>query len=277
MATINGNNRSNVLRGSQQDDLIKGLGGNDVINGRGGFDQIFGGIGNDRILGGAGHDQIFGEAGNDQLFGEAGDDRIRGGAGSDRVDGGIGNDQMWGDAGNDLMYGGAGNDQILGGAGNDRIWGGAGDDSINGGVGNDTIRSYGGGTPEFDRLTGGAGADVFVMTDASGNQSYLNDDLLSTANSKGFALITDFQASLDNKQDSVVLDGFSSHYRLTPVSWGQEFGRANTAAFTDVALTYIGAEQDKSDVVAVFQDVSTQFVNNASGYLNNPNVFTFLG
>jgi hypothetical protein len=277
MAIINGNNRRNVLRGTEQDDLIKGLGGNDIINGKGGFDQLYGGIGDDQVYGGTGHDQMFGEAGNDQMFGEAGDDRIRGGAGNDRVDGGIGNDQMWGDAGNDLMYGGVGNDRILGGAGNDQMWGGAGDDIINGGAGNDIVRSYGGGQPEFDRLTGGAGADVFVMTDGSDNQAYLNDDLLNTTNSKGFALITDFQGSLDSKQDSVVLDGFSQHYRLTSVSWGQEFGRADTNAFSDVALIYVGSEGDKQDVVAVFQDVSNQFINNSSGYLNNPNVFTFLG
>lgn len=225
MATINGNNRNNLLNGTEQDDIIKGKGGND---------SIFGLVGNDRL---------FGDKGNDKIVGEAG---------------------------NDLLEGGAGNDQLSGGLG---------DDILKGGKGNDIIQGYSslnGFEPQFDELTGGAGADIFVMTDEFGNQGYLNDDLLNTTGSKGFALIKDFQPSLDNKKDTIQLDGFAQHYQLIPVFWGQEFGKANTPTITDVALVYIGAEQDKQDVVAVLQDVSTQFVTNSAGYLNNPNVFTFV-
>lgn len=207
-------------------------------------------------------------------------------------------DVLVGTKGNDLLYGGDGNDRLLGQKGNDLLDGGAGNDTIDGGAGNDLIRGYavGGemhifgesGPHQVDDLTGGAGADTFVMTDQNGNPGYLNDDLLNADvrdargnllqpnNSGGFAVIRDFQASLDKKQDSIQLDGFAQQYRLTPVFWGQEFGKANTSKSIDVAVVYIGSQQDQNDVVAVLQDVSPQFVNNSAGYLNNPNVFTFV-
>lgn len=231
---------------------------------------------------------ITGNDANNTLTGTAQADTIRGGKGHDALHGGLGNDLLKGQKGNDTVFGGAGNDTILGddheyskSDGNDILWGGSGDDVISGGGGNDVIRgarSYGDAYErEYDVLTGGKGNDVFVMTDDVGNPAYLNDDLLDTQHSRGFALITDFQASMDNKKDTIQLDGFAAHYRLIPVFWGQEFGNTNTSTITDVALVSIGSEQDRQDVVAVLQDVSSQFITNPSGYLNNSNVFQFLG
>lgn len=168
---------------------------------------------------------------------------------------------------------------------NDILNGTYGDDIVNGKAGNDRIRGYSsaaGYTRQYDELTGGAGADAFVMTDEYGNTGYTNDDYLATSGSKGFAVIKDFQpAIVGPKEDTIVLDGFAQHYRLMNVSWGQEFGRADTANRQDVALVYIGAEQDKQDVVAVLQDMSpkmTQALTQSGGFLsNNSNVFTFLG
>lgn len=65
MANINGNNKSNTLRGTNSNDDIEGRGGNDKIFGLGGNDDIEGGAGNDILDGGAGRNDIEGGAGND--------------------------------------------------------------------------------------------------------------------------------------------------------------------------------------------------------------------
>ncbi|MBD1910659.1 MULTISPECIES: hypothetical protein [unclassified Leptolyngbya] len=231
---------------------------------------------------------ITGNSGNNTIDGTDQNDKILGGAGHDVIDGGSGDDLLKGQKGNDFVFGGAGDDTILGddhnyksSDGHDILWGGSGDDVISGGGGDDMIRGsrsyYDAYEREYDVLTGGKGNDMFMMTDEFGNQAYLGDDLLNTQNSAGFALITDFQASMDSPKDTIQLDGFAAHYRLIPVFWGQQFGKANTSSVTDVALVSIGVNQDQQDVVAVLQDVSTQFLANPTGYLNNNNVFQFLG
>ncbi|MBX9457510.1 MAG: hypothetical protein KL863_16680 [Rhizobium sp.] len=65
MANINGNNKSNTLRGTNSNDDIEGRGGNDKIFGLGGNDDIEGGTGNDILDGGAGRNDIEGGLGND--------------------------------------------------------------------------------------------------------------------------------------------------------------------------------------------------------------------
>lgn len=174
--------------------------------------------------------------------------------------------------------------------GNDILNGSIGDDILDGKAGNDRIRGYSsaaGYTRQYDELTGGAGADTFVLTDERGSVGYTNDDYLTASGSPtpstGFALIKDFQPALiGSKKDTIELDGFAQHYKLTNVWWEQDFGKADNAKFKDVALVYVGAEQDKQDVVAVLQDLSPQLIRNltsgTSGFLsNNSNVFTFLG
>lgn len=56
MATLIGDNNSNVLDGTIVGDLIKGLGGNDTLDGKGGVDTLVGGTGADKVFGGAGRD-----------------------------------------------------------------------------------------------------------------------------------------------------------------------------------------------------------------------------
>lgn len=197
------------------------------------------------------------------------------------INGGIENDTILGLGGDDLLNGDAGNDSMEGGLGNDKLLGGPGDDALSGGDNNDILKAYGGafeqGSPrEFDKLTGGNGSDLFDLRDATGNPAYLNDDVLNESTSKGFALITDFQPDLNaGKGDKIQLQGDPAEYRLLPVSWGQKFGAENTDSITDVALVYIGKEQDKQDVVAVLQDFNAQAISNSDGFLKNPNAFVF--
>jgi Ca2+-binding RTX toxin-like protein len=240
MAIVTGSARNDVLNGSELIDAIRGLAGNDILNGLGDADSLWGGTGNDRLFGGDGNDFLDGEAGND------------------------------------LLDGGFGNDTLNGGTGNDTLLGGNGDDMLDGGAGNDVLRSYGlfnSTSNEYDELTGGGGRDTFNLTDANGSVAYFNDDDLDA--SRGFALIKDFKTT---ERDKIVLDGFAQHYRLESVSWGKDFGKADTASKIDVAIVYTGPNQNQySDVVAVLQDVSSQFVSNPAAYLNNPAVFQFLG
>ena len=77
-------------------------------------------------------------------------------------------------------------DRIVGTEENDVLTGTAGNDFISGNGGDDTINGYGGSVGELDILTGGAGADTFVIDMAS--YAYADD---------GYAVITDFQPGID--------------------------------------------------------------------------------
>jgi len=123
------------------------------------IETIFGGDGDDIIFladstAVLGDMTLFGGTQNDIIWANAGNDLIRADAGDDIVDGGPGNDEILGLAGNDNLRGGTGDDVLNGGAGNDELRGGAGDDTlIAGGIG-----------LGINELTGGLGADRFVVT-----------------------------------------------------------------------------------------------------------------
>lgn len=182
-------------------------------------------------------------------------------------------DEINGLRGDDTLKGLGGNDQLNGGRGQDTLKGGTGSDILNGGAGNDVLKPFERlvGQPEYDKLTGGDGADLFDMTNAVGGVAYMNDD--SVAESNGFGLIQDFSIL---EGDKIQLDGFATYYHLRSASG--DYGKADTSDTLDVELVYTGVNQNQfSQVVAVLQDVSSQFVSNPAGYLNNPNVFQFLG
>ncbi|GAB4377253.1 MAG: hypothetical protein Kow00121_26150 [Elainellaceae cyanobacterium] len=249
--TKTGTNQNDTLHGTDHADTIYGWAGNDLIKGKKGSDHLYGDEGNDLVYGYEGNDFIAGSFGNDSLYG---------GAGHDEVYGGVENDLVYGEAGNDYLLGQLGDDQLFGGDGNDYL--NASGPTANG------VRGYG----EYDELTGGKGADTFSLaTDLFkqgnrlvGNPAYLEDDQLNITNSKGFAVIKDFNL---HEGDKVQLDGFAAHYELVSVFWGQSFGSASKA---DTAIVYKGSEQDKFDVVGVLQDVSLN-----SAHLHIPTVFTY--
>lgn len=75
-----------------------------------------------------------------------------------------------GRGGNDTIFGSPQEDTLLGGDGNDSIDGDWDYDVLDGGAGNDTL--FGGNDFEYnDSLTGGAGADTFVVADPGGSSS----------------------------------------------------------------------------------------------------------
>ena len=190
-------NYDDIIVGSSGNDFLYGLGGNDQLLGGDGNDQIYGGDGNDDISGGAGSDTLIGDAGNDELFGNEEDDTLRGGTGNDRLWGGSGNDSLYGDGGNDILDGGEGNDDLWGGDGNDTLYGGNGDDALWGGAGNDILMGGAG----SDKLDGGAGNDILnagsgatnTLTGGAGADRFV----LSPGETPLIVTITDFETGRD--------------------------------------------------------------------------------
>ncbi len=108
-----------------------------------------------------------------------------------------------GTEGNDRISGGAGNDTLIGLGGNDTLYGEAGNDSLIGGNGNDYLDGYASYVSrEFDTLTGGAGADTFVLGNARQGVLYQGD---------GNAIITDYSS----RDDYIQLKGSASDYQLS--------------------------------------------------------------
>ena len=132
----------------------------------------------DYFDGNDGNDTLYGYGGDDSLEGAGGDDRIFGGNGNDVLNGRIGNDRLWGNGNDDLLYGFTGRDTLSGGSGRDTLNGGRDNDILKGGADNDTLNGddgddllNGGSSESADVLTGGAGADIFVLDSLNGFSS----------------------------------------------------------------------------------------------------------
>lgn len=276
---LSGNDAKNILDGGEGKDSLSGGGGNDSLLGGGGNDEVAGGAGNDTMRGGAGVDCADFEAaggalainllagtatgegsdllfdfedicsgkGNDTLTGNKANNKIEAGEGNDRVDAGLGNDKV--DAGH-------GNDSALGGDGLDVIDGGLGRDSLSGGAGNDTLTGCAdganGGLGEIDRLSGGAGADIYELGWSGG--AYYNDGVIGNAGFSDYVVITDFQVGTDR----LVLDGGIGNYRIgASVSGVTGFGLYLEQGATDelVAVIQSTTAVTVSNTIAVAQFV----------------------
>jgi Ca2+-binding RTX toxin-like protein len=141
-------NGDDDLTDTSENDLIFLLDGNDTLTSNSGNDSLFGGRGDDSItVTGVGERSLLlaGDDGNDALSVSAditGSSSLIGGQGNDSLSGGGGADRIDGNQDNDLLSGGGGTDLLFGGDGDDLIDGGAG---------------------RYDKLTGGTGADTFVV------------------------------------------------------------------------------------------------------------------
>ncbi|MBD3887453.1 calcium-binding protein [Phormidium tenue FACHB-886] len=152
-----------------------------------------------------------------------------------------GNDVLEGDIYNDSLYGGTGNDTLLGNSGNDLLVGGAGSDSLLGGAGNDVLRGFSGGySQEIDALTGGEGADTFMLGDATG-VFYLggrNKD----GRDASYGLIKDW----DSTHDYIQARGGSNSYRLVKNQNWVGSSAKDTGIY--ISNDLIGVVQDSTNV-----------------------------
>lgn len=152
---------------------------------------------------------LYGTNGNDSLLGGITNEILKGFKGNDTLDGAGGNDTIYGGAGSDRLFGQAGNDSLIGGIGNDHLVGGAGNDFLNG---VDPVTNAGKG--EIDRLTGGAGADQFILGDTT--KVFYNDGVISSSGQADYANIADF----NKLEDKIVLHGSASSYQLGELPTG---------------------------------------------------------
>lgn len=122
------------------------------------------------------------------------------------------NNTVDGLGGNDIIYGLDGNDTLYGSSGNDTLYGGKGNDSLVGGANDDFLQGTDSGTGEIDTLTGGSGADRYVLGTggAQGKVLYNDGNAADPFNTgKGdYALIDGFQVGIDKLQ----LRGVANYY-----------------------------------------------------------------
>jgi Ca2+-binding RTX toxin-like protein len=159
--------------------------------------EVYSGDGNDSVVGGTTYNYLQGQGGNDTLVG-----------GGNRDD----------------LYGGEGNDSLVGNEGNDNLYGGAGNDTIIGVNANSLTPGKG----EIDYLSGGTGADKFILGDSA---SVYYDDRDTTTSSNDYAYIYDFNAS----EDIIQLQGPKSNYRID----GANLYLDKTGSEPDELIAYI--------------------------------------
>jgi hypothetical protein len=143
------------------------------------------------------------------------DNLLVGDAADNTAEAGAGNDTVFGAGGNDTLNGGTGQDQVFGNGGNDRLFGGEGNDLVVGGLRNDRLtgvdpNSALAGRGEIDTLTGGLGADRFVLGDRQ--TAFYDDQQATTLGWTDFALVTDF-----GRKDVIQLHGTADDYVLRRV------------------------------------------------------------
>jgi Ca2+-binding RTX toxin-like protein len=201
--TLIGLGSSDTLEGGAGNDLLLGDGARDTdpwwgepgashntLLGEDGDDRLYGGSGNGSLDGGAGSDTLQGGVGDDTLAGDAGDDLLLLSAGSDVVDGGAGLDTLdcrnsyaWDKPSDEfemfrypvevnLAAGtvrlrfdpGSGTTHV---ANVEVVIGSQWDDVLVGDAGDNVLDGFGG--IRGNTLTGGAGADRFVLGSDQGS------------------------------------------------------------------------------------------------------------
>ncbi|MDF5738195.1 MULTISPECIES: calcium-binding protein [unclassified Nostoc] len=254
-------NFDNVI-GTNANDSIVGDNQNNQLSGNNGNDTLDGGLGTDTLNGGAGNDTYIIDGAVDTITEAANLDidtvrssisytlvanvenlRLTGtsaieGTGNSLDNflfGNTVNNTLNGGGGNDTLDGNFGNDILNAGNGNDSLQGGPGNDVLNGGSGNDILIGVFPGSPlppglgEIDNLTGGAGADRFILGDAA--NVFYDDNNTTTPGFGDLAIIIDF----DSSQDRIELKGSPQDYLLQVVG-------NNTRIFLDK----LGGEQNEA-------------------------------
>ena len=138
------------------------------------------------LIGTVGNDSIYGYVSSDTINAGDGDDFVLGYGGGDFIDGGSGRDYLVGGNGNNTIRGGTGDDNIQTADGNDHLQGQDGNDSLSGGLGDDTLDGGAG----SDTLYGASGADVYLFGTGSGQDTLLDEDIVSIGVFKDTVLLS---------------------------------------------------------------------------------------
>lgn len=187
----------------------------------------------DVLQGSTAADALDGDEGNDVLLGANGNDELAGGQGEDSLDGGNGNDTLNGGDGNDTLSGGNGKDLLTGGEGSDILVGGRGNDTLLGFSSTSTVA-------EYDTLTGGTGADTFVLGESKWGIGPAPNAIVGYLGD-GYATITDFSSA---QGDKIQIAG-----NITDYSLDQTLNLSGGIAL-DTAIYY------KGDLIGVVQDTT---------------------
>ncbi|MGL5081560.1 MAG: calcium-binding protein, partial [Microcoleaceae cyanobacterium] len=135
---------------------------------------------------------------------------------------------------------------VMGGTGNDKLWGDEDNDTL---TGIDPTASTPGIT-EIDTLTGGTGANLFILGDQ--NQAYYNDGNSATPGTSDYALIMDFNPEVD----VIALWGTPSKYTLSPTAVD---GASGTGIYLD---SNANQRYDNSDeLIALVRNVTVESTN----------------
>ena len=213
-----GDDENNMLTGGAADDKIKGMGGNDTIDG-GGVDGstelLDGGAGNDTLIVGGNFNLS-----TEQTAGPKAETGIRGFENLAVRAGVTGSIELTGDPGANMLTGGGGVDTLDGGPGDDTLDGGLGD---------------------RDSLTGGLGADTFVI---------MKD--------QGADIIADYSGKGTNGQgDKIYLKGFSAEEKKAGFKVDDSGQTTTVKVGSDVVVTLsdVGGSKVLDDSVTVmFKD-----------------------
>ena len=213
--SIIGGSGNDVLLGGDFDDTLKGGSGDDILNGGGGLDILQGGVGDDAY--------ITDEPGeNISEYANEGTDTITTSVSYtiEELDNieyvsltGTNNVNATGNVLNNRLTGNNSNNMLTGKGGDDTLEGSGGDDSLNGDDGDDYLvgvnpKDASPGTDEIDIFKGGAGADTFILGDAT--KTYYDDGNNRTNGKFDFALIKDFNI----EEDKIQLFGPTDNYLL---------------------------------------------------------------
>jgi Ca2+-binding RTX toxin-like protein len=157
------------------------------------------------IIGTSKRDEVYGGTDDDIFYTGAGDDFVNAGGGNDDINVDDGNDTVDAGDGDDTIDAGEGNDELRGNRGGDSLIGGGGDDIL---VGTDSLQEK-----ELDILTGGTGADKFVLGDMKSgfyrDTPVFNPSGNGDSIDSGFAVITDFNSD----EDLIVLHGADNRFQ----------------------------------------------------------------
>jgi Ca2+-binding RTX toxin-like protein len=234
-------NGATVGSGNSGNNSLTGNSLNNTLNGGDGADTLMGGIGIDYYYINSSDDVVI------ELSGRGTDTIEVSGiasytlaANTERLVLGAGAVNGTGTSLNNTLTGNTANNSLFGAAGNDSLFGSDGADTLVGT--NASVRN------EIDTLTGGSGADLFILGNSSG--IFYNDAYNSQTGTTDYALITDFNSG----EDSLQLKSGTYYF-------GAASGGYQNLFFDTIITTY------QDEVIARFQGTAfaTTSFSNTSG------------